>query len=62
MGFVGFTLAGPHPLGLAWSTATNAALLVATEPIALIALAPIVLGDSSPAEGWGRPWPWSAPP
>jgi drug/metabolite transporter (DMT)-like permease len=40
--------------GLAWSTATNAALLVATEPIALVALAPIVLGERlTVREGWG---------
>jgi drug/metabolite transporter (DMT)-like permease len=46
MGFVGFTLAmALAHWGLAWSTATNAALLVATEPVALIALAPIVLGE-----------------
>ena len=55
MGFVGFTLAmALAHRGLAWSTATNAALLVATEPIALIALAPIVLGERlSRREGWG---------
>jgi drug/metabolite transporter (DMT)-like permease len=46
MGFVGFTLAmALAHWGLAWSTATNAALLVATEPVALIALAPIVPGE-----------------
>jgi drug/metabolite transporter (DMT)-like permease len=55
MGFVGFTLAmALAHWGLAWSTATNAALLVATEPIALIALAPIVLGERlTRREGWG---------
>jgi drug/metabolite transporter (DMT)-like permease len=46
MGFVGFTLAfALSHWGLLWSTATNAALLIATEPIALVALAPIVLGE-----------------
>jgi drug/metabolite transporter (DMT)-like permease len=52
MGFVGFTLAmALAHWGLAWSTATNAALLVATEPIAL---APIVLGERlTRREGWG---------
>src|SRR5262245_42897561 len=46
MGFIGFTLvlALSHR-GLLWSTATNGALLIATEPIALVALAPIVLGE-----------------
>ena len=55
MGFVGFTLAmALAHWGLAWSTATNAALLVATEPIALVALAPIVLGERlTRREGWG---------
>jgi drug/metabolite transporter (DMT)-like permease len=55
MGFLGFTLAmALTHWGLAWSTATNAALLIATEPIALIALAPIVLGERlTPQEGWG---------
>jgi drug/metabolite transporter (DMT)-like permease len=55
MGFVGFTLAmALAHWGLAWSTATNAALLVATEPVALIALAPIVLGERlTPREGLG---------
>lgn len=55
MGFVGFTLAlALSHWGLAWSTATNAALLVATEPVALIALSPIVLGERLTArEGWG---------
>jgi drug/metabolite transporter (DMT)-like permease len=49
MGFLGFTLAmALGHWGLAWSTATNAALLIATEPIALIALAPLVLGSVSP--------------
>ena len=55
MGFLGFT--GAFALahwGLEWSTATNAALLIATEPIALIALAPLVLGERlSGREGWG---------
>lgn len=55
MGFVGFTLAmALTHWGLAWSTATNAALLIATEPIALVALAPIVLGEHlTRREGWG---------
>jgi drug/metabolite transporter (DMT)-like permease len=55
MGFLGFTLAmALAHWGLAWSTATNAALLVATEPIALVALAPIVLGERlTRREGWG---------
>lgn len=55
MGFIGFTLAMTLAhWGLAWSTATNAALLVATEPIALVALAPIVLGERlTGREGWG---------
>ena len=55
MGFVGFTLAmALAHWGLAWSTATNAALLVATEPVALVALAPIVLGERlTRREGWG---------
>ena len=46
MGFVGFTLAmALSHWGLAWSTATNGALLIATEPIALIVLAPLVIGE-----------------
>src|SRR5262245_40605623 len=55
MGFVGFTLAmALAHWGLAWSTATNAALLVATEPIAPTALAPVVLGERlTRREGWG---------
>jgi drug/metabolite transporter (DMT)-like permease len=55
MGFLGFTVAfGLAHWGLEWSTATNAALLIATEPIALIALAPLVLGERlSRREGWG---------
>jgi drug/metabolite transporter (DMT)-like permease len=55
MGFVGFTLAlALSHWGLAWSTATNAALLVATEPVALVALSPIVLGERlTPREGRG---------
>jgi drug/metabolite transporter (DMT)-like permease len=55
MGFVGFTLAlALSHWGLAWSTATNAALLVATEPVALVALSPIVLGERlTVREGWG---------
>ena len=55
MGFVGFTLAlALSHWGLSWSTATNAALLVATEPVALVALSPIVLGERLTArEGWG---------
>jgi drug/metabolite transporter (DMT)-like permease len=55
MGFVGFTVAfGLSHWGLLWSTATNAALLVATEPVALVALAPIVLGERLTArETWG---------
>jgi len=53
MGFLGFTLAmALTHWGLAWSTATNAALLIATEPIALVVLAPIVLGEEGrPAVG-----------
>ena len=55
MGFLGFTLAmALTHWGLAWSTATNAALLIATEPIALVVLAPIVLGEHlTRREGWG---------
>jgi drug/metabolite transporter (DMT)-like permease len=55
MGFVGFTLAlGLSHWGLAWSTATNAALLIATEPVALVALAPLVLRERLTArEAWG---------
>ncbi|HEX2500867.1 MAG TPA: DMT family transporter [Methylomirabilota bacterium] len=55
MGFVGFTLAlALSHWGLRWSTATNAALLIATEPVALVALAPLVLGERLTArEGWG---------
>src|SRR5262245_33114481 len=55
MGFVGFTLAlALSHWGLLRSTATNAALLIATEPIALVALAPIVLGERLTArEAWG---------
>jgi drug/metabolite transporter (DMT)-like permease len=54
MGFVGFTLAlALSHWGLRWSTATNAALLVATEPVALV-LSPIVLGERlTRREGWG---------
>jgi len=54
MGFVGFTLAlALSHWGLLWSTATNAALLVATEPVALVALSPIVLGERlTTREGW----------
>ena len=55
MGFLGFTLAiALSHWGLMWSTATNAALLIATEPIALVALAPLVLGERlTPREGCG---------
>ncbi len=55
MGFVGFTLAlALSHWGLRSSTATNAALLVATEPVALVALSPIVLGERlTRREGWG---------
>ena len=55
MGFVGFTLAlALSHWGLRWSTATNAALLVATEPVALVALSPIVLGERlTRRAGWG---------
>jgi drug/metabolite transporter (DMT)-like permease len=55
MGFIGFTLALAFShWGLLSSTATNGALLIATEPIALVALAPIVLGERLTArEGWG---------
>src|SRR5262245_10420652 len=55
MGCVGFTLAlALSHWGLLWSTAINGALLIATEPIALVALAPIVLGERLTArEAWG---------
>jgi drug/metabolite transporter (DMT)-like permease len=55
MGFLGFTVAmALAHWGLQWSTATNAALLVATEPISLIVLAPFVLGERlSRREAWG---------
>jgi len=55
MGFVGFTLAmALSHWGLAWSTATNGALLIATEPIAVIVLAPLVLGERlTSREVWG---------
>ena len=55
MGFVGFTLAmALSHWGLLWSTATNGALLIATEPIAVIVLAPLVLGEGlTSREVWG---------
>jgi drug/metabolite transporter (DMT)-like permease len=46
MGFVGFTLAtAMSHWGLAWSTATNGALLIAVEPVTMVALSPLVLGE-----------------
>jgi drug/metabolite transporter (DMT)-like permease len=55
MGFVGFTLAtATSHSGLAWSTATNGALLIAVEPITMVALSPLVLGERlTRREAWG---------
>jgi drug/metabolite transporter (DMT)-like permease len=55
MGFVGFTLAmATSHWGLFWSTATNGALLLAVEPVTMVALSPILLGESlTQREGWG---------
>jgi drug/metabolite transporter (DMT)-like permease len=55
MGFVGFTLATAlSHWGLAWSTATNASLLIAVEPITMVALSPLLLGERlTRREGWG---------
>ena len=42
MGFVGFTLAmATSHWGLFWSTATNGALLLAVEPVTMVALSPL---------------------
>jgi drug/metabolite transporter (DMT)-like permease len=55
MGFAGFTLAMVcSHWGLAWSTATNGALLIAVEPITLVALSPLLLGERlTRREAWG---------
>jgi drug/metabolite transporter (DMT)-like permease len=55
MGFVGFTLAmALANWGLAWSTATNGALLLAVEPVTMVALSPLLLGERlTRREGWG---------
>ena len=55
MGFVGFTLAmATSHWGLFWSTATNGALLLAVEPVTMVALAPLLLGERlTRREGWG---------
>jgi drug/metabolite transporter (DMT)-like permease len=46
MGFIGFAAAfALGNWGLALSTATNAALLITVEPVALILLSPLVLGE-----------------
>ena len=46
MGFVGFTLAmATSHWGLSWSTATNGALLLAVEPVTMVALSPLLLGE-----------------
>lgn len=46
MGVVGFALAfGLGNWGIAYSTASNAALLITVEPTSLLLLSPIVLGD-----------------
>jgi drug/metabolite transporter (DMT)-like permease len=46
MGILGFAGAvGLSHWGIAWSTATNAALLITVEPIALIVLSPALLGE-----------------
>lgn len=55
MGFVGFTLAmATSHWGLFWSTATNGALLLAVEPVTMVALSPLLLGEGlTRREGWG---------
>lgn len=55
MGALGFTLAmALSHWGLALSTATNGAILIAVEPLAMIALAPVLLGERlTRREGWG---------
>jgi drug/metabolite transporter (DMT)-like permease len=55
MGFLGFSLAfALSHWGLLRSTATNASILITTEPIALVALAPLVLGERlTPRESGG---------
>lgn len=55
MGVVGFTLAmATSHWGLLWSTATNGALLLAVEPVTMVALSPLVLGERlTRREGWG---------
>jgi drug/metabolite transporter (DMT)-like permease len=55
MGFVGFTLAtATSHWGLAWSTATNGALLIAVEPVTMVAMSPLLLGERlTRREGWG---------
>jgi drug/metabolite transporter (DMT)-like permease len=46
MGLVGFTLAmATSHWGLARSTATNGALLIAVEPLTMVALSPVLLGE-----------------
>ena len=55
MGFVGFTLAmATSHWGLFRSTATNGALLLAVEPVTMVALSPLLLGERlTRREGWG---------
>ncbi|MBI2216179.1 MAG: EamA family transporter [Candidatus Rokubacteria bacterium] len=57
MGVLGF--AGAYALanwGLVGSTVTNAALLIIVEPVVLIALAPLLLGERlTHREAWGAP-------
>jgi drug/metabolite transporter (DMT)-like permease len=55
MGVVGFTLAmATSHWGLYWSTATNGALLLAVEPVTMVALSPLLLGERlTRREGWG---------
>jgi drug/metabolite transporter (DMT)-like permease len=55
MGFVGFTVAmATSHWGLFWSTATNGALLLAVEPVTMVALSPLLLGEGlTRREGWG---------
>jgi drug/metabolite transporter (DMT)-like permease len=55
MGVVGFTLAmATSHWGLFWSTATNGALLLAVEPVTMVALSPLLLGERlTRREGWG---------